>query len=95
MKDKQLRFTKSLQFTNGRDQAERVMTCPVCGFTYSHYRRRFSVPSNTGPFLYKQGIEGLIFDGECGHSWEVCFGEHKGNVYLFCVQVPSLVEVKI
>lgn len=59
-----------------------LLKCPVCGFEYNHPLR---------PAPQELTVEGstqvVSFAGECGHSWSLCFGFHKGNT--FVVVVPD------
>ena len=71
------------------DEIKRLK-CPVCGDDYQHIGSRQDVP---GRDSYEAGWGGrgdllvIPVEGECGHTWQLCFGSHKGNVAAF-VRVP-------
>lgn len=59
--------------------------CPVCGFDYVHEGIPYTVKGNDHGDAW-EGRGDLIvvpFDGECGHTWELCFGHHKGQTTAF------------
>jgi len=62
------------------------LRCPVCGFWPGHMRE---VEKIDGKDSWQAGWSGrgdlvvIRIDGECGHSWELCLGEHKGAIQIF------------
>ena len=62
------------------------LVCPICGYEYQHIGTPRVIDGKDG---YEAGWEGrgdlLVFPvyGECGCSWELCFGTHKGQVECF------------
>jgi very-short-patch-repair endonuclease len=62
------------------------LVCPICGFNYQHFREPRVIP---GLDAYKAPWDGrgdliiVPMQGECGHSWELCIGFHKGNSHIF------------
>lgn len=69
--------------------------CPVCGGEYVHVVNMREV---SGHDDYRAGWWGrghlnvIGFEGECGHVFELCFGNHKGYEPVFC-RVPVDAEV--
>lgn len=75
-----------------KDKGERFplqtshLVCPVCGYEYQHIGDFHVIH---GENAYKAGWGGrgslyvLSVFGECGCQWELCFGEHKGNIECF------------
>jgi hypothetical protein len=74
-----------------------MVLCPACDWEYSHIREvftRFGTDRYEGGHAYTGTIakgvdprwrrDGLVivFDGECGHSWELLIQQHKGNNYV-------------
>jgi hypothetical protein len=74
--------------------AASCVTCPTCGFDYSHIREVFTRPGcdpEEGASAYPgtQRIRPasswrrpelvIVFDGECGHAWEMQIQQHKGQ----------------
>ena len=63
--------------------------CPVCRFEYVHMSRRRQIIEHVrGKDNYEawEGRGDLIripFNCEEGHSWDLCFGEHKGMTFAF------------
>jgi hypothetical protein len=71
-----------------------TVVCPICGSNYQHSNDPFTVD---GQDSYKAwcGRGDLIvipFWGECGSSWELCIGFHKGDSVAF-VNILALCEV--
>lgn len=57
-----------------------ILTCPVCGGWHGHMRElRLQSESNN---WFDSGQKVIVLDGECGHTWELVIGEHKGHTYL-------------
>ncbi len=68
------------------DWTETLIHCPVCGFNYQHAD---GVTEVDGGDMYEAGWGGrgdlirIPFWGECGHTWDLCLGFHKGDTFLF------------
>lgn len=67
------------------DQQPEVVRCPTCGDTYVHIRTPQLI---SGEDSYKawagRGSLAIIpMHCESGHTWDLCFGEHKGNTVAF------------
>lgn len=92
-------FTELLRSTsNDYSNTESLIHCPVCGFEYNHfgfpdedersgdYKVAYIVKGNDD---YKAGWGGrgdmLVIPLWCEnwHSWELCFGFHKGYILAF------------
>ena len=54
--------------------------CPFCGYFYVHCGQPESGDDERMGGM-KQGTLVIPFWGECGHRWDLIFGEHKGNTY--------------
>ena len=73
----------------GDRPAFKRLVCPGCGDTYQHTGSPQAVSTEDygagwggrGPLLV------VPVEGECGHSWEMCFGFHKGETFTF-VRTP-------
>jgi hypothetical protein len=67
--------------------------CPVCSVCPDEYQHPQCPQVVPGEDNYEAGWGGrgdltvLPFEGECGHSWALCFGFHKGMTAVF-VAVP-------
>jgi hypothetical protein len=63
-----------------------VIVCPICGLEYNHVQ---SLGTRLGHDNYQAGWSGrgnlhvITMSCEEGHTWELCLGEHKGNVFFF------------
>lgn len=96
--------TESLSVVDGEwpDRASPgALTCPICGFYYSHIRDVFTrlgqdpheatVYPGTRPIglVPDERRSALIvcLDGECGHQWELQIQQHKGINLLQSVPV--------
>jgi len=71
------------------------LRCPVCSDTYQHVTNSWQhIPGHAN---YEAGWGGrgdlviVALWGECGHTWEICFGSHKGETFCF-VRVPHSQE---
>lgn len=68
------------------------LQCPLCRDTYQHTDTPQTIAGNDN---YAAGWEGrgdllmIPIEGECGHLWEICFGFHKGETFVF-VRVGSV-----
>jgi hypothetical protein len=66
------------------------LRCPICTDTNQHVTTHQRV---SGHDDYEAGWGGrgdvvmVSVWGECEHTWELCFGAHKGETYCF-VRVP-------
>jgi hypothetical protein len=75
-----------------------TVACPTCGFDYSHIREAGTLLGDDEARIYpgthalgvvpkeRRSALSILFDGECGHSWEVRIQQHKG---------VNLVEVRV
>ena len=67
------------------------LKCPSCGSTNLHIIPPQRIPSYDD---YEAGWGGrgdlvvLPLWGECEHTWELCFGSHKGETFVF-IRVPE------
>ena len=62
------------------------VVCPVCGFNCTHPEGVRTVSGNdeyAASWPGRGDLTVLSFEGECGHHWELCFGFHKGEVFVF------------
>jgi hypothetical protein len=72
---------------------EHNLACPACGSDYSHIREVFTrlgcdpgertvYPGTTardgGSTRERRSALVAVFDGECGHVWELVVQQHKG-----------------
>lgn len=66
-----------------------LITCPVCGFDYTHVKECKEIYSDGGTaWSGGRGSATYVYMyGECGHEWRVRFGNHKGQTYL-AVEYP-------
>lgn len=80
--------------------------CPICGYEYNHVRRVFTRmgtdeleakvyegTSVDGRTEFRRSALVIVFDGECGHSWELIIQQHKGNNLVDVVEVPTAFEI--
>jgi hypothetical protein len=79
-------------FSGTGAEIDHSVVCPACGFEYT----RAGTPRVVdGEDDYRAGWGGrgdlivIPFVGECGHSWELCFGFHKGNTMAFVRDIES------
>lgn len=82
----------------GWGDAKRLLTCPVCGFDYTHVDPPYL---KDGDDNYQAGWGGrgdlvvVPLWSECGSKWELCLGFHKGQTAVFtrlvetCKSPPS------
>lgn len=68
--------------------------CPLCGYENVSFCDAKLFGGGDGyeaPWWGRGSLLVIPFSGECGHSFEMCFGFHKGNVSAFCriEYVPS------
>jgi|TARA_R100001530_G_scaffold118890_1_gene86027 hypothetical protein len=60
--------------------------CPVCRFEYVHMSQIIERVRGKDNYEAWEGRGDLIripFNCEEGHSWDLCFGEHKGMTFAF------------
>jgi hypothetical protein len=68
---------------------EWAVACPTCGFDYSHVREAGTLLGADEGHVYpgthvlgrtdeRRSAVTIVFDGECGHSWELRIQQHKG-----------------
>lgn len=59
--------------------------CPRCRHEYSHATAPIVIDGKDDQKAWsgRGDLTVIHFDGECGHSWELCIGFHKGNNYAF------------
>jgi hypothetical protein len=84
---------------------EANVRCPECGFDYSHVREVFTrfgtdpyggghpYPGTVakGTSRYRRDALVIVFEGECGHLWELVIQQHKG-INLLQLRHPVEVE---
>ena len=67
------------------------LKCPICADTYQHvtnsWQRIFGRDDYEAGWGGRGDLVILPLWGECGHTWELCLGSHKGEVFVF-VRVP-------
>jgi hypothetical protein len=76
-------------------QNDWLLLCPVCGFDYTHTEAAFTrVGSDEceagiyvdtkprGTTEARRSALVCVFDGECGHRWELVIQQHKGNNFI-------------
>lgn len=79
---------------NGAWSGEWAIACPTCAFDYSHIAGVFTRCGSDRDEAESQAYHGappldctsarrsalvIVFDGECGHIWEMEIQQHKGN----------------
>jgi len=73
-----------------------AVACPICGSVYNILQE--SVTENgqdnykTSAPVYRGDLVRVPFLCEAGHKWEICFGFHKGNTFVF-LRDPRKVEL--
>jgi hypothetical protein len=79
------RMDKAIASTNSSEHIEirHQVVCPVCGNRYSHTRFADDAAPDDPDTSRWQWLTEVNFWGECGHMWEICFGDHNGRVYVF------------
>ena len=76
------------------DEEYRLL-CPICEFEYNHMYDAYIISGNDN---YGAGWKGrgdlmvLPIKGECGSSWELCVGFHKGNLIIFTRLIYNCVD---
>lgn len=73
----------------------RKVLCPVCSYDYSHFGE-FDTSKGIDEYDTKAknwrgrgDVVRVMFDGECGHVWAYCFGQHKGNTTFWVEELPA------
>ncbi len=61
------------------------MVCPVCGDSYTQVvnQKRIDGEDDYKAWSGRGDCVKVLFHGECGAQWNVCFGFHKGNTAAF------------
>lgn len=62
------------------------MLCPVCQGQNQHFQQARNIPgkdSYAANWGGRGDLKVIPFWCEFGHEWELCFGEHKGEVAVF------------
>ena len=61
------------------------MVCPVCGDSYTQVvnQKLIDGKDDYQAWSGKGDCVKVLFQGECGAEWNVCFGFHKGNTAAF------------
>jgi hypothetical protein len=60
------------------------LLCPTCSYMYQQTGTPTSVDrEGPGGWDGKQDMRIVPIIGECGHTWEFCFGFHKGETFFF------------
>ncbi len=54
------------------------LRCPTCDHEYTHLRSTKAGPGAHDGRL----VAWLVFEGECGHWFEVTFDQHKGETFV-------------
>jgi hypothetical protein len=77
-------------FTDAGCYAEEwAVACPTCAGDYSHIREAGTLLGGDEGGVYRgthvlgvtpsrRSALSIVFDGECGHSWELRIQQHKG-----------------
>jgi hypothetical protein len=55
------------------------MKCPKCGFLCSHLKHVTFLED----YENRRESVSLLFEGECGHDWEVIFRQHEGATFMW------------
>jgi hypothetical protein len=65
--------------------------CPVCGFNYSRIQNQKLIDGNDDyqAWAGRGDVVKLLFVGECGAEWHMCFGFHKGTTYAYAEVLRS------
>jgi len=92
-----MRETKWLRFEEQAGGMSNVqIVCPECGSEYGHIREVFTrMGEDAAEAVVYKGtvargtVEGerrsavaVVFDGECGHAWELRIQQHKGTNWI-------------
>jgi len=90
-----------------RDTRSVTVTCPECGSDYSHvadvFTRLGSDPYEArayrgtkvlGAVDERRSCLVIVFEGECGHTFELRIQQHKGNNFVTAEAVGSRREPK-
>jgi hypothetical protein len=65
--------------------------CPVCGFNYTRIQNQKLIDGNDDyqAWAGRGDVAKLLFVGECGAEWHMCFGFHKGTTYAYAEVLRS------
>ena len=92
--------------TNAGSYADEwAIACPLCGSDYSHIREAGTLLGGDesgvyrgthvlGMALARRSAVVIVFDGECGQSWELRIQQHKG-VNLIRVHGATAPQVRL
>ena len=66
--------------------------CPVCRESYVHVEDAYTVEGHDANKAWdgRGDCVRVPLWGECGHAWELCFGFHKGETFVFTERIPVL-----
>ena len=89
---------------DGAYAGEWAVACPVCGADYSHVREAGTLLGGDEGGVYRgthvlgvtpsrRSALVVVFDGECGHSWELRIQQHKGVNLVEVRRVPALASL--
>jgi hypothetical protein len=71
---------------NSTDIFRDPIKCPMCDFEYNHLSEVKQIPGKDNyeaPWPGRGDLLVITFWCEEGHTWELCFGQHKGQIYSF------------
>lgn len=59
--------------------------CPTCGYDYAYVKepRVDSRPGHDRAWPGRGECMRIAFEGECDHTWDLCFGFYKGETFMF------------
>jgi hypothetical protein len=74
---------------DGSYAGEWAIACPSCGSDYSHIREAGTLLGGDEGRVYpgkhvlgrteeRRSAISIVFDGECGHAWELRIQQHRG-----------------
>jgi hypothetical protein len=75
----------TIGFCDSGDQF--AVVCPYCSYGYVHMGHAHTMTGDEyeSAHVHDIGVRGDVtiipFSGECGHSWVVVLGFHKGNIF--------------
>lgn len=102
------RVVALLCFTNADSWADEwSVACPTCGHDYSHIREAGTILGSdeyeariypntrvVGTTPERRSALVIVFDGECGHSWEFRIQQHKGVNLVYVRPVIGPIQLK-
>jgi hypothetical protein len=67
------------------DESEKKLLCPVCSDEYGHVQNYERVDGHDSykAWAGRGDAHRIFIAGECGHTWFLCVGEHKGNLVIY------------